>query len=249
MGESERDEHLSRISTIWADLFRAHGESADSAAAARQRLVLRYYPAAYRYLLKLVSDPDAALDLAQEFAHRLFRGDFRRAAPERGRFRNFLKSTLIHLAVDYVRRKGKEPGPLTPDLPERETRAPSAEDDEPFLTIWRRELLDHAWKGLRDLEQRTNRPYHTVLRFHVDNPGVRSAELAERLTPQLGRALSPEWVYKRLHQAREAFKDLLVAEVARTLEGQWAADLEEELAHLGLLDTCRSALARRQARP
>lgn len=96
------------------------------------------------------------------------------------------------------------------------------------------------------LEQETGQPLHTVLRFRADHPKARSPEMAERLSAQLGKAVTPEWVRKRLHVAREKFTDLLLDEVARSLEDPAAEDVEQELIDLGLHDYCRAALARRR---
>src|SRR5262249_31394963 len=151
--------------------------------AARQRLLLRYYGAVYRYLLGTVRDLAAAEELAQEFALRFLRGDFHRADPERGRFRDFLKTALRHLAHDFWRKKGKAPAPLQPAQAEGLQAAEEdlAAPDQLFLQQWREELLNRTWEALADSERRTGQPYHTVLRWKSEQPKVRSAQLAARL--------------------------------------------------------------------
>ncbi len=69
--------------------------------------MLRYGGAVQRYLLASVRDPDAASDLAQEFALRFLRGDFHRADPGRGRFRDFVKRAIYHLMIDHFRERKK----------------------------------------------------------------------------------------------------------------------------------------------
>ena len=126
------DAHLSRISTLWSTFFQAH-KSGDAAVAARQALLERYSGAVYRYLLGAVRDEDTAADLAQEFALRFLRGDFHRADPQRGRFRDYLKTSLIHLVNDHHRDRQQQPAPLASDSP-----APSEADSEnDFLARWR----------------------------------------------------------------------------------------------------------------
>ena len=107
MDPNDQPHHLSRISTQWTLVFNAHTEQADQALRAQQELMQRYCGAIYRYLLASVRDPDAADDLAQEFALRLVRGDFKRADPGKGRFRDFVKTALNHLIVDNQRRKAR----------------------------------------------------------------------------------------------------------------------------------------------
>src|SRR5688572_2306994 len=97
MVEQERQRHLSHISTLWQDLLAAHSGGPEAASAAQQRLIQRYAPAALNYLRGALRDADAADELFQEFALRFVRGDFKRVQPERGRFRDYLKTVLMHL--------------------------------------------------------------------------------------------------------------------------------------------------------
>src|SRR4051812_43279977 len=97
MKRATHDERLSNISTLWTMLLCAHDAPKDRAQSARHALLERYGRAAYRYLLGAVHDSEAAKELAQELAVRFLRGDFHRADPDRGRFRDYLKTALIHL--------------------------------------------------------------------------------------------------------------------------------------------------------
>ena len=47
----EPDLRLSRIVTAWNSVLEAHGSCTADATSARQRLLLRYHGAVYRYLL------------------------------------------------------------------------------------------------------------------------------------------------------------------------------------------------------
>ena len=119
MERSTPHERLSQISTLWTMLLNAHAEPADAARRARHGLLARYGGAVQRYLLSVVEDEDAATELCQEFAVRFLRGDFHRADPERGRFRNYLKTALIHLIGEYRRERSGRRGdrPLTANTP------------------------------------------------------------------------------------------------------------------------------------
>jgi RNA polymerase sigma-70 factor (ECF subfamily) len=245
MNEAQLDEHLSQIATAWTLLFQAHNAPAEAATAAQQLLLERYSAAVYRYLLGAVRRPDVADDLCQEFALRFVRGDFKRASPEKGRFRQFVKTALYHLVVDYQRSQQRRPVPLRPDSPEPAAEAPEAESDKAFLAIWRAELMSRTWSALAEVERSTSQPLHTVLRFRMDNPDVRSPQMAEQLSARLGKPVTAEWVRKRLFLAREKFTDLLLDEVARSLGDPSADEVEQELIDLGLFDYCRAALERR----
>src|SRR5262249_55922037 len=97
MGEQHPNRQLNQISTSWSVVGRAHADSGPGAEAARRDLLDRYGGAAYRYVRGAVRDPEAADELYQEFALRFLRGDFHRAAPEFGRFRDFVKTALVRL--------------------------------------------------------------------------------------------------------------------------------------------------------
>src|SRR5262249_44098656 len=146
-------------------------------------------------------------------------GAFHRADPARGRFRDYLKTTILHLIGRYRREQGKRPRLLSPDDPEPAAApSPVADADRQFLDSWRDPLLSRAWQRLDEAERQTGRPLHTVLRFRAEHPDLRSPQLAERLGALLGRPLTAEAVRQALHRAREQFADLLLDEVAQTLD-------------------------------
>jgi DNA-directed RNA polymerase specialized sigma24 family protein len=238
MTSADLDERLSRIATRWTAVFQAHGSAATAAEGARHRLMLRYSGAAYRYLLGAVRDPDVASDLCQEFAVRFLRGDFRRADPGRGRFRDYVKRALVHLVTDHHRARQGGPVPLAGDAPEPVTLGP---DEPDFAGGWRQEILDQTWKALAE----ENPTFHATLLLRIENPDMQSPEMAERLTAQLDKPMSPENVRKTLQRAQAKFADLLLVQVAESLDDP-SADLEAELRELDLLKYCRSALERRK---
>jgi len=67
---------------------------------------------------------------------------------------------------------------------------------------------------------------------------------AARLGARLGKTLSVPALRQALYRAREKFAELLVDEVAQSLENPNREELENELSDLGLLSYCQSALAR-----
>src|SRR6476619_5714252 len=147
MADDAIPDRLSQISTLWTALRRAHGGDDDDDRRLLAGLIERYHTAAYRYLVATARNPGVAADLFQEFAVRFLRGDFRRASPDRGRFRDYLRATLINLAR---RRPGVlRPGPAAAADPDQLPAADadeSAAADESFLAHWRESLLDAAWK-------------------------------------------------------------------------------------------------------
>ena len=105
-------------------------------------------------------------------------------------------------------------------------------------------LIHQAFAALEEFERRSGHPFFTVLRFRQENPKMPVAVMAGHLSDRLGQALTTARVYKHLHRARQKFADLLVEEVALTLDPPGAEDLAQELGELGLLKWCRLALRR-----
>jgi RNA polymerase sigma-70 factor (ECF subfamily) len=237
---------LSRISTLWSVVCRAHDGEPQAVNAAQQELIGRYSRAIHRYLLGAVRDPEAAEELSQEFALRFIRGDLRGADPERGRFRDFVKGVLFHLIADHHRRRARSPS-LPAGLPE--PADDPAQLERQFVNSWREEMLNRTWEALARVEQRTGRAFHTVLRLKADHPQLRSAQMAERLARQLGKPVTAASVRQTLHRAREKFVDLLVEEVLHTLREPNVDKLEQELIDLGLHGYCKEALQRYRGKP
>jgi len=200
-------------------------------------LMQRYCGAVYRYLLRAVRDPHVAEDLTQEFALRFIRGSFRNADPERGRFRDYVKTSLFNLVHDYRRRQNKEPRPLSAEG--ADPPAPDDTSEHDFHESWRQELLARAWKALEASAQ----PFYEVLRFRVEHPDLPSQKAAEVLGARLGRQLSAANARQLLHRAREQFAEFLMDETRRSL-GAASSHLEEELAELNLLKYCQDKLKR-----
>jgi DNA-directed RNA polymerase specialized sigma24 family protein len=208
-----------------------------------QHLILeRYGGAVYRYLLGALRDVAAAEELYQEFALRFLRGDFRRADPQRGRFRDFVKTALFRLVVRYYRKQQCRPQTLLFDPPQR---CPGISRDEQFLGSWRDELLARAWQALQRYQAQTGQPFYRVLRLRAEQPQLRSEELARILGDELGKPLTAVCVRQMVHRAREKFADFLLSEVRHSLADPSQGQLEQELAELRLLEYCKPVLQRR----
>jgi DNA-directed RNA polymerase specialized sigma24 family protein len=237
--------HLSRISTPWSLVRRAHADAGGCSTDAQRLLLQRYCGAAYRYLRGALRDDDAALELLHELVVRFLRGDFRRADRRSGRFRDYLKAALIHLVADHHRERRSQPRPLPPDLADRNAALGAADDDAAFLHSWREELINRTWAALEG----ANPGYHAVLVLHVEDPAVLSAAAAEQLAVRLGKPFTAAHVRVTLQRARQKFAGLLLDEVAHSLGDCTEAELVQELHALGLAKLCAPALERRKGRP
>jgi RNA polymerase sigma-70 factor (ECF subfamily) len=249
MDENSLNSRLSRISTIWTMLGEAQRSSGAGVPDAQLAFIQRYQGAVYRYLLGALRDPDAADEVFQDFALRVVQGAFRRADPQRGRFRNYLKTTLIHLVADYQNKQRNRPTSLGKTL--NEPAVPPSDPaaaDEQFLQSWKEELLARAWGSLEKAERQGEQPYYSVLRFRSENSDATSAEMATRLTEQLQpeHPFTDTGIRKTLQRAKAQFADLLLDEIARSLDNPTLEELEQELIDIELLPHCRSSLMRRR---
>ncbi len=239
----EGPDRLSQIETLWSVVRKAHDGQASAARDAQRLLLEQYGNAIRRYLVTKLRDQAAADDVYQDFAIKLVRGEFHKAAPERGRFRTFLRTILYRQVADYYRaRKRQNAVQLDEQLFDPAAESDNEARDEQFAEVWRDEMLKKAWDGLYDLENNTGKPWYTVLQLRVQNPEHRSARLASALSEQLDKPITSANVRVLLHRAREKFSVLLIETIADSLNSTAWDEIEEELADLQLLEYCHAAL-------
>lgn len=235
---------ISQIATQWPLVTQAHLGPPEQRGSARQQLLQRYDRAVRAYLVKVLRNPDAADEVFQEFALRVVRGDLQRADPSRGRFRNFVKTTIYHLIVDYQRREKARPRLRQDSDPEPVWEPPElAQMDQDLLQSWREEFLVHGWQLLEQAEKAAGPPHHTVLRVKCEHAELKSPELAAELGKRLGKPVTAGNYRKMLDRARHRLAQLLVEQVVAARQPRTRADLLEELSDLGLADACLHAAA------
>jgi RNA polymerase sigma-70 factor (ECF subfamily) len=245
MSDTEHQDRLSNISTCWALLVDAHRGEGSCVTVAQAALMQRYGGAVFRYLLGVLHDANDAEELSQEFALRFLRGAFKRADPQHGRFRNYVKTVLAHLLADHYRRRQGQPRPLPADSGAVPAAAVAGTDPEQeFVQRWREVLLERTWEALAAASERAGTLYYTVLRWRAENPQAPAATLIAELSQRLGKPVNEVSIRQTLHRARERFADLLLDEVARSLESTSRAELRQELIDLDLLGYCGPALDR-----
>lgn len=176
---------------------------------------------------------------AQEFAYRFIRGEFRYARPEKGRFRDYVKVSVLHLTGEYRRARRKDERLVTFDS----RMAVSAPDTEiTFRHAWTTELLNRTWAALRRYAEETGQQLYEVLKLRADEPARRSVDIAAELTGRTGRDYTPAGVRRLPHRAREKYAELLWREVAESLPTTDPSEVTVELAELGLLVYCQPFL-------
>jgi RNA polymerase sigma-70 factor (ECF subfamily) len=231
---------LGSMETRWSLLRRAHSE-ATGVVDARRVLVLRYAPAIRGYVSAITRDEDQTDELSQEAIVRLMRGDFAGADPNRGRFRDLLKTALRNMARNYWKRQqsraqGEFDFTQTVD-------GDASSPDESFEQNYRQTILKLAMERLAEYErQNPDSRAHTLLELRRTHPDATSEQLAELFTGATGQAVQPATLRQKLRRARVRFAELLVRELADGLEQPTADRIEDELLALGLFEYVRDVL-------
>lgn len=221
---SESRPALWRITTQWS---RIHDPS---------HFVLRYADAARRYLLGILRDPHLVDDSLQQLLLQVSERGFANADPARGRFRDYLIRIVRNQAQRSLRAARPQAEPLTDDLLEQLASSEASPVDEAWLNEWRQCLLDRAFRALHVYETQTpGNHFFSLLRLATAQPQQDQMQLADEFNRQQKLSLSFDAFRKQLSRARRKLAELLVVEVARTLDSPCAADVEEELAAIGLL--------------
>jgi DNA-directed RNA polymerase specialized sigma24 family protein len=249
-GHHEPDDPASRLSDIvtnWRDVIEAHN-GAGIGRSAQERLIRRYEPAIRRYLLVLVKDPEAADELFQDFSTLLVSGKFQAAAPELGRFRNYIKTTLIHLAHRYLRNKPRHPVNIDrEDLDKLAATPEVAESDSTFNQLWVTNLMGRAFKQLEDSERLTGKPLYFALILKIRHPKLRSEALARSMSESHKSPVTEGQFRKMVHQARGLLTEFIVRQVEESLGHPGLDDVEQELIELRLMNACRKVIERRRS--
>ena len=243
--QRESQSRLSRIDTLWSVVRRSHDDESSISVSAQQQLLDIYGGAIRRYLVACVRDQSLADDIFQDFALKFVKGDFRNVDPEKGRFRNFVKTVVSNLVNQHYRKAKVRRAVSLEDAQPSESETDSSsdsEEDQILLESWRSDLLEQTWAALAQHERETGVNHNTVLRIRVEQPSLSSGEFAEVLSQQLGKEVSAGTARVNLHRAREKFANLMIGKVSDSLEAPDRDAIEAELIDLGLIDYCRDTL-------
>jgi RNA polymerase sigma factor (sigma-70 family) len=221
LDDKHDDRHLSQIKTEslvrrWVTGKETLGD--DVVAAARRRFFAQYYQPVYAYLRRLLRDPNATDDVYQEFAARVLQRCFRGYAVDRGRFRDYRKTTLRNMVVDHHRKVGRSKRGISQGIDLRNLEIPEPSEIDFALTARDsalERLLELTFSKLRELKQRTRPTYYDVLTYVVRHPEETSATAAEDLTRLLGLSppLKPDALRQLIKRARDKFQELFIEEL------------------------------------
>lgn len=223
--------------TRWSLVLAAgDGTQARSAEALSTLCEIYWYPA-YAFIRRQGYSSEDSADLTQAFFARVLeKGYFHEADPTRGRFRAFLCASLRHFLSNErdraraLKRGGPQP-PLSLDVESAEGRyRQEARDDvtpeKLFDRRWALLLLERVLARLKreyDASRRTDM-FEALKGYLTGDSSAPYAEVARALGSSEGA------VKVAVHRLRRHFRDLLVEEIAETVESP--ADIDGEIAHL-----------------
>ena len=235
--------NLGSINTRWSMVRQAHkrSDSGDSGSQAREALVMQYASAIRKFVFVVVKDDHLADELAQDAIVRLLKGDFSGADPNRGRFRDLLKTAIRNMARNTWN-KNQRRSSVALDL----QLIDSSESDE-LDELWTKEcrdlFLSNAWKNLEEWEAANpGSVAFTLLRLRSQYPDDSSDQVAQRLSEEKGKTYNSENTRQQLRRARVRFAEYLVTEIADGLGDPTPENLKEELVLLGLYSSVRDVL-------
>ncbi len=228
------------VTTQWTQVLAARGDS-PAAQAALGELCAAYYAPVLAFLRRSGRDEHTARDLTQEFFTRLLaRGGFTTVMPGRGRFRSFLLGAVKHFLADQHDRASaaKRGGGLTPvplASPGDGDTTATLQVADPSVTV-PDAFFDRQW-ALTLLER-------TLAALAAEHQAAGKADQFETLKPWLtgdAHAIAPAEAARRLklndsalkvaiHRLRKRFRELVKAEIARTLDA--GAEVQTELNYL-----------------
>jgi RNA polymerase sigma-70 factor (ECF subfamily) len=227
--------------THWSVVLAAGADSSPGARQALEVLCRAYWYPLYASVRRTGHSPEDAQDLTQSFFARLLEKDSLRAAdPAHGRFRSFLLTALKHFVhTEWEKARAEKRGGFRAFISLDEQDAEGRYLAEPVEGLTPDRLFEKRWAAtLLELVM-------TRLRDECQAEG--KGQLFDALTPHLwGEHEEPTYreiaarfgltesaVGVTVHRLRARYRELLRAEVARTVTAP--ADVDEELRHLAAI--------------
>jgi RNA polymerase sigma-70 factor (ECF subfamily) len=224
--------------THWSLVVAAGDPGAPRAREALASLCGVYWYPIYVFVRRQGFDADAAQDLTQEFFTRLLEKEFlAQVRRDKGKFRAFLLAACRHFLANQrdrarARKRGGGRTPVPLDFQGAEGRyglepAHDLTAEKLFERRWALTLLDHVLGRLREeLVAAGKRDLFEALKTFLTDKGdaPRQVDVAKQLGMTAGA------IKVAVHRLRRRYRELLVEEIARTLEDQ--EQVSEEISDL-----------------
>jgi RNA polymerase sigma-70 factor (ECF subfamily) len=224
--------------THWSLVVAAKSDAASQAHAreALEQLCSAYWYPLYAFVRSRGYSSIDAQDLTQSFfAQMIETGGLASADPQRGRFRSYLLGAMKHfLANQWHRAKAQKRGGgvtfLELDSLEPEARyalepAESTDPDVRFDRQWAQQLITCAMQQLRtEARSRGKGELFETLEGSLIGEELARSETASRLGMTVGA------VKVTVHRLRQRYRELLRAEIARTVNDP--SEIDDEMRYL-----------------
>lgn len=235
---SKATENCVFATTRWTLVLQARQPDSAEARSALSELYRNYSYPLYAYFRRKGQNELRSEDLVQEIFLALIRNNqLSTVAPEKGRFRSYLLAAANHLLANEwhkqqaeKRGSGQELLELDALSPEHRYRLEPVDDRSPDLLFeqrWALAVLDGVMTQLREEWKRDGKETQfEVLQVYLsmETPAPSYAETGASI--QLNENAARVAVFR----LRQRYRDLLHAEIARTVENE--ADIQSELRHL-----------------
>lgn len=226
--------------THWTRVLASQGRAPD-AQQALSDLCAAYYAPVVAALRGEFRTDDQARDLAHAFFERILeRHGLDGADPARGRFRSYLLGALKHFLANHRAHasRGKRGGgashqPLDalpePAEPMPMLKASAPPDSAVFDRAWALSVLEHAFATLaREATETGSLRELAALKPWLTGDGEAEGRTQAVVAAELG--LTGGAFRVALHRLRRRFRDIVKAEIARTVADP--GDVADELRHL-----------------
>jgi RNA polymerase sigma-70 factor (ECF subfamily) len=220
--------------THWSLVVRAASPGSTEARAALEELCRAYWYPIYAFIRRKGNEPDRAFDLTQDFFVHLFEKEVLASALQgEGRFRSFLRVVCRNFLVDGWRKKPRDSrAPISIDARDAEGRyliepVDNVTPERLFDRAWAMTRLDRVMKTLSAQYTETGRVelFNELKVVLTEGKGaIRSAVVAQRLD------MTENAVNIANHRLRKDYRDLLLKEIATTLDDP--RDLDDEIQSL-----------------
>jgi RNA polymerase sigma factor (sigma-70 family) len=224
-----------RFETTQWSLVSAAGED-EERRNALEGLYRSYCSTVYSFIRRRGYSRQDAQDLTQDFfIHLVEKNAFRRADPNRGKFRTFLLGSLeffLQHASQRARAEKRGGQANVVFLDDQTAEAyyqladPGLSAEQVFDTRWARTLIENALNRLQTEMERAGKRelYDQLLGFVVDAEKSSYFEVGQRA------GLTTAATKAAIYRLRERYRELLRDEVARTVTS--SADFEHEIREL-----------------
>ena len=224
-------------STQWSLVVTAQAGDTQSSAAL-ETLCRAYWKPLYAFVRRQGVNPDEAMDMTQGFFTRLLEKDWMAAADqERGRFRNYLMTSIKHfMSNEWAKQRAKKRGggcrfiPIDAETAETQYRLDPVDTRSPERTYerqWALTVLEQVMDSLhQDYQERDKAAQFESLKpcLVLGSQQQPYAELAQKLETTEGA------VRVMVHRLKQQYRHQLRHHIAQTVAS--ADEVEQEMQHL-----------------